>query len=203
MTSLASLLDVVLSLGLGAVFLAAAVPKLHKPERFVLTVLRYDVLPQRIAVYVARVVPVTELIVGLFLITGAAGRTGAVAATVLAGGFSIGVGANLLRGRDIDCGCFGAGGRPLSRSTLLLDAVMIVGAAALLVTARGWATPEDWSPLRYVPWQHATAGLFGVASLVVAVREWLGRLLRNAGGRRSNDSAPRRRQSVRKGGVSE
>src|SRR5207302_4809717 len=99
--------EILLSIALGIVFLAAAVPKLRHPRGFVLAVLEYRVLPARLSRFYARLVPSLELLLALLLLTGTAVRSAAAITSVLLFSFIAAVGINLIRGRDLDCHCFG------------------------------------------------------------------------------------------------
>jgi hypothetical protein len=75
-----------LSLVLGATFLWASLPKLRHPKGYLLTVLQYDILPDRVARIYAAVVPGLELLVALPLLTGTAALLLFASAGVLARG---------------------------------------------------------------------------------------------------------------------
>ncbi len=92
---------------LGAVFLAAAVPKLRRPKTFTLAVMEYRVLPSFFSRLFARMLPPIELLLGMLFLTGTAVRLAAVATLFLLSGFLIAVLVNLARGRQVDCNCFG------------------------------------------------------------------------------------------------
>lgn len=152
------LLSALLALGLGATFVLAAIPKLVDPRRFVLGVIQYEVLPETASIAVARVIPPLELLVGTALLTGAAPRLAASAAAVLVGAFTGSVALNLLRGRDIDCHCFGRRAeRRIGPAVLTQDVALLAAALFLVVTAGPWLGQTAWSPFRL-------AGLRAMAS---------------------------------------
>ena len=97
------------ALTLGAVLLAAAIPKLLDPPGFAQVLFHYQLFPEAVRHALALGVPWLELWMGLALITGR-GRTGAARLALgLMLAFATAIGINLLRGHAIDCGCFGAG----------------------------------------------------------------------------------------------
>ena len=67
----------------------------------------YDLLPARLVMPIATTLPPFEVGLGLLLFAGAMTRPAAAAACVVLLAFALTVAANLVRGRDNDCGCFG------------------------------------------------------------------------------------------------
>lgn len=97
------------ALALGAVLLAAALPKLLDPPGFAQVLFHYRLFPEGSRHALALVVPWLELWMGLALISGK-GETGAARLTLpLMLAFATAIGINLWRGNPIDCGCFGVG----------------------------------------------------------------------------------------------
>ena len=84
---------------------------------------------------VAVAVPAAEILVAAALLT-PGHRYAAAAALVLLAGFSVGVGANLARGRSVSCNCFGSDG-PAGWSTIGRNLVL----AGVAVLAAGWSIP--------------------------------------------------------------
>lgn len=99
----------------GLVFLTAAVGKLRDRAAFHGVVHAYRLLPGPLVGPVALTIPMMEVIVGLLLPSGALPGPTAIVATVMLVTFSGAMAVNVLRGRDIDCGCFR--GRPSQRLT--------------------------------------------------------------------------------------
>jgi uncharacterized membrane protein YphA (DoxX/SURF4 family) len=146
---IAALIEPVLSVGLGLVFLAAAIPKLRNPRRFTLAVIEYRVLPPDLSRRYAAVIPPLELAVGLALILAIGSRLVAVLAAFLLVNFSVAIGINIGRGRDIDCHCFGgAAQRKTGWSTLGQDVLLLIAAIALIVVSPGWTNLSAWSPFQ-------------------------------------------------------
>jgi uncharacterized membrane protein YphA (DoxX/SURF4 family) len=142
-------IEVLLSITLGIIFLMSAVPKLRHPRGFVLAVLEYRVLPPRFSWLYARLVPPLEFLLALLFLTGTAVRSAAVVTSVLLLSFIAAVGINLARGRDLDCHCFGkATTRPIGWGLLLQDAALLGAAIAIATVASEWVAPEPWSVFR-------------------------------------------------------
>lgn len=147
-------LQAALSLGLALTFLASAIPKLRHPKGFILVVLEYRVLPPSLGRLYARLLPGLELLVALLLLSGTLVRLAAAAASALFVSFVVGVGVNMVRGRDLDCGCFGKG-RRTGVGLLLQDSALLAASLALAALAGGWVRFAPWSPLDLVSSEQA------------------------------------------------
>lgn len=142
-------LEILLSIALGIIFLASAVPKLRHPRGFILAVLEYRVLPPRLSWFYGRLLPPLEFLLALLLLTGTAVRTAAAILSALLLSFIAAIGFNLARGRDLDCHCFGkAVKRPVGWSLLLQDIALLGAALAITIVTREWVAPEPWSVFR-------------------------------------------------------
>ena len=91
---------------LGAIFIAAAVPKIIDPPQFAQMIYNYKLTPAVFINVVAIYLPWFELVLGLALITGVAWRGAATVVGALLVFFIVLLSINLLRGHAIDCGCF-------------------------------------------------------------------------------------------------
>lgn len=144
-------MELTLSLVLGVVFLTSAIPKLRRPKSFILVVLEYRILPPFIGEIFARLVPPLELFVALLLLTGTATQVGAALASLLLISFAIAVGINLVRGRDLDCGCFGEGrGTRVGWYLLMRDTSLFIASIVLAALSNTWGVQEPWAVLRSV-----------------------------------------------------
>lgn len=126
----------ILRVVLGAIFIYAAWMKLREPwGLFAMAIDSYQVLPAWAVELAARVLPWFELLLGVLLIAGVwRGATTAAASALLTVFFGLMIRA-MLKGMQIDCGCFGAGER-LSWVTLLRDGALL--ASSVFVTAMAW-----------------------------------------------------------------
>jgi uncharacterized membrane protein YphA (DoxX/SURF4 family) len=122
-----------LRLILGLTFIIAGLSKLRAREDLARTVIRYGILPSGLAPLVATWLPRFELATGLLLVLGLVGRVAAALAALALAVFTVGAIVNLLRGRAIDCGCFGP--TRIKRVTWRTVArnVLLIGAAVALV----------------------------------------------------------------------
>lgn len=142
-------LEIFLSAALGIIFLASAIPKLRHPGGFILAVLEYQVLPPRLSWFYARLLPPLELLLALLLLSGTAVRLAALGLSLLLLSFIAAIGINLLRGRKMDCHCFGrAAKRPVGWPLLLEDIALLSAALTLAIVTHKWVTLEPWSLFR-------------------------------------------------------
>jgi hypothetical protein len=98
---------VFLRLILAAVFLFAAVPKLLDPVSFARDIDNYRLLPDAAIGPLALALPVAEILIGVALLSGLYARGAAVVCGAMLVGFAAGMIQAILRGIDLDCGCFG------------------------------------------------------------------------------------------------
>jgi uncharacterized membrane protein YphA (DoxX/SURF4 family) len=134
---------------LAAVFLFSAYMKL-KPQfpgaqwsiasvrtslaMFSLEVDAYQILPPWGVTFVANTLPLFELGLGLWLLSGLALRYSSVLASLLLGGFFSVMVRSYIRGLDINCGCFGPGDR-LGPRTLVRDGTLLALSLAVTIGA--------------------------------------------------------------------
>ena len=123
-------LALVLRLGLGGLLVVAGALKLRAPGAFATEIANYQLFPA-VAPYLAAILPVLELVVGAALLVAprAWRRAAALAALALFVQFTVAVAAAYFRHINIDCGCFGTGGGPITALTLLRDLALVAGAA--------------------------------------------------------------------------
>ena len=113
-------------LGLGAVFVYAAVPKLLDWHGFADMVARYRMLPDILVDLTALFMPALELVVGLLLIMGVYRQSAAWATILMNIVFMIAMGQALLRGLDTSCGCFTGESGPMTWWDMGRDVVFIM-----------------------------------------------------------------------------
>lgn len=97
----------VFRLVLAGMFLFAAVPKLLDPVTFARDIDNYRLLPDALIGPVALMLPVAEIVIALALVTGLYARGAALAAGAMLLAFAAGMVQAIVRGIDLDCGCFG------------------------------------------------------------------------------------------------
>lgn len=90
------------------VLLFAAIPKVADRRVFERAVRNYRLLPERIVPAFAAWLPRTELVIAIALLIGLVASVFALVAALLLLAFASAVATNLIRGREIDCGCRGS-----------------------------------------------------------------------------------------------
>ncbi len=108
---------------LGILFLYASVDKILNPAPFSDTVFNYHLLPEFSVNLFALWLPVTEFVVGLFLIAGIWSKAASGLVFAMLCMFLIAIIQGVARGIDTHCGCFTQGGKgsPISSLTILRD----------------------------------------------------------------------------------
>ncbi len=120
---------------LGAVFIWAAYTKLRQPWLlFAASIDAMQVLPEQGVLFVARVLPWTELVLGIMLLVGFKLRYFALFASGLLAFFFSVMLYSYVRGLQIDCACFGAG-EALGPATLVRDGILMALSVWLTVEA--------------------------------------------------------------------
>ncbi len=128
--------QLLLRLLVGGLLLLAAATKLADRNAFRAAVADYEVLPAALERPFAALLPLVELTLGGLLLLGLATEAAAWLAVPVFLSFAIAIAANLLRGRDFNCHCFGAaqsdqiGWPALTRSLLLAGAALTVALGA-------------------------------------------------------------------------
>ena len=133
---------------LGGIFVNAAWMKLQEPwALFAMAIDSYQVLPSWAVELAARALPWFELLLGVWLLAGIWRRVSTVAATLLLAVFFGLMVRAIVKGMQIDCGCFGPG-ELLFWITLLQDGALL--ASSLFVTAmafRPWGGTRAQRPV--------------------------------------------------------
>lgn len=105
-------LTVRMQIALGALFVAAAIPKIVDPPSFAQMIYNYRIVPGSLLNLSALVLPWFELLLGVALILGIWRRTAAAWTGILLVVFIVAIGVNFARGNAIDCGCFDVNAAP-------------------------------------------------------------------------------------------
>jgi uncharacterized membrane protein YphA (DoxX/SURF4 family) len=121
----------------GGLFVSAALTKVPDLHLFAEEIANYQLLPAALVPLAAITLPGVELLAGVLLVLGLAWRPAALVLTVLLAGFTAGLTQALVRGIDLNCGCFG-GSDPATPLTVARDAALL---GAVLVVLR-------WGPGR-------------------------------------------------------
>ena len=118
---------------LGGIFIYAGYVKLRDPwQLFAASIASYDLVSMAVGEIIAKAFPWLEIAMGAGLVIGRRLLPPAAVLTALVlVFFNVMLWRAFLQGKEIDCGCFGAG-EALTWKTLVRDGSMLVG--ALLVT---------------------------------------------------------------------
>jgi len=120
-------------LALGGVFLYAGAIKIGNLTAFAGDIAAYRLLPHFANYLAAALLPWLEALCGLLLITGWRIRGALAIITLLTAVFMAALASVLVRGLDIDCGCFRHGGAKTSAwAALGRDALLLVAALVVL-----------------------------------------------------------------------
>ncbi len=111
-------------LGLGGVLLYAGYLKAFSPDKSMMAVRAYELLPIWLANAFGIILPWLEMGAGLLLILGVAVRYAAIFGAGLMVAFIIAIAQAWARGLSIDCGCFGDGGAVDPSETKYLESIL-------------------------------------------------------------------------------
>jgi len=131
-------LALVARLAVGGLLVIAGALKLRAPVAFATEIANYQLFPA-VAPYLGAVLPVVELVVGLALVVAPRDwrRAAALGALALFATFTVAVASAYFRRINIDCGCFGTGGGPITALTLARNVGLMTAAALTLRFDRG------------------------------------------------------------------
>jgi uncharacterized membrane protein YphA (DoxX/SURF4 family) len=111
-------------LGLGGILLYAGYLKAFTPEKSMMAVRAYELLPIWLANIFGLVLPWLEIGAGILLIIGVGIRYAAIFGSALMIAFIIAIAQAWARGLSIDCGCFGDGGAIDPSETKYLETIL-------------------------------------------------------------------------------
>ncbi len=131
----------IIRLALGGIFLYAGFAKIADPTAFAGNIAAYRVLPYFGNYLAAAILPWLEALCGVLLIVDFRTRGAAAVILVLTSVFMAALVSTIVRGLDIDCGCFRHGGAKTSAWTALgRDALLFAG--TLMVLRKGRRNAE-------------------------------------------------------------
>jgi uncharacterized membrane protein YphA (DoxX/SURF4 family) len=131
-----------LRIGLGVLFVAAALPKLQDPAAFAKAVGNYHLLPETAERVLALALPVLELIVGACLILGVLDAGASLLVLGLMIVFTAAVGSAVARGLDISCGCFDTEGGAKVGAEKIVENLALTAASFWV-----WSKDRRWLSL--------------------------------------------------------
>jgi len=126
----------VLRVLLGVVFIYAGILKLGNPLAFADSIASFQMLPGLAISLFALAMPPFEVIAGILLIIGRWSRPASFCIAVLCVIFGVALLQALLRGLEVDCGCFGSGEPSTFKMGMSLgrDLLLLAGAAWIYTT---------------------------------------------------------------------
>ena len=133
-------LTVRVQIALGAIFVAAALPKIADPPSFAHMIYNYRILPGSLINLSALVMPWVELLAGLCLILGVWTRSARWIVGLMLVVFMIAISINLFRGNAIDCGCFDTSAANKTYDERIRDMWIVIlrDAGMLIMIAQLW-----------------------------------------------------------------
>jgi putative oxidoreductase len=109
----------------GGVFIWAGVSKIFDPLGFAQNIVNYRAFPQVMSFFLALVLPWIEVICGAFLILGIFRSASALLLSGLLAVFLVLITVTIIRGIDIDCGCFGSLSAKVDYKLILEDSILL------------------------------------------------------------------------------
>ena len=125
-------------IALGAVFIAAAAPKIVDPPSFAHMMSNYKLLPAPVVNGFALFLPWLELLTGLALLTGVFRKTGVKFAATLLVVFIVAIGMNLARDHAVQCGCFDVHAAEKSHAQLIREMKWVLARDVGLLALTAW-----------------------------------------------------------------
>lgn len=125
----------VFRLVVGGVFIWAGLLKIMDPLEFAQNVANYRVFPRDLSFFIALVLPWLEVLCGILVIFGIFRSASSLLLSGLLGIFLILITVTILRGLDVDCGCFGSMGRHVDFRLLFTDIVLLYMTFNLFVSS--------------------------------------------------------------------
>ncbi len=124
---------VLFRLVLGGLFVYAGIVKVLDPLDFAQNIRNYRLVGQSLSFLAAVILPWLEILAGLALAAGVWRRASAFVISALLGCFIVLTLVTIVRGLDVDCGCFGALSRKSGLGVIVEDLGMLYMGLALLV----------------------------------------------------------------------
>ncbi len=132
---------VVFRLVLGGLFVYAGAAKALEPLDFAQNIRNYQLVGQSLSFMAALVLPWLEILAGACLVAGIWKRGAALVISVLLVFFIVLTAVTMVRGLDVDCGCFGPAARKAGWGVILEDLGMLaLGLVVLLEKRTGTRT---------------------------------------------------------------
>jgi uncharacterized membrane protein YphA (DoxX/SURF4 family) len=146
-------LTIRVQLALGAIFIAASLPKIADPPSFAHMIYNYRLLPAGLINISSLVMPWVELLCGLCLVIGVWRKPALTIIAALLVVFILAISINLARGNAIDCGCFDVSKANLTVEERLNDMKLVIlrDVGMLLMVAQLWMAASPRRVMAYNP----------------------------------------------------
>jgi len=133
-------LTIRVQIALGAIFVAAAIPKITDPPSFAHMIYNYRILPAGLINITALTMPWVEILAGLALILGVWARPARWLIAAMLVTFILAISLNLVRDNAIDCGCFDVSAANLTHDERIRDMWMVIlrDIGMLVMVAQLW-----------------------------------------------------------------
>lgn len=118
---------------LGFIFIYAGIEKIIDPEGFAKSISNYRLFPFAFINIFAITLPWIELVSGILLISGVAVKENSFIITVLLGVFVVAIAVSLIRGLNINCGCFGTDGGSQVGLQKIIENILLMIAGIILI----------------------------------------------------------------------
>lgn len=132
-----SYLLLLLRLILGFIFIYAGGEKIYDPDAFAQSISNYQLLNSFFTILTAIILPWLEIFAGILLMCGAAVRENALIISTLLFVFIAAGIISLLRGLDIDCGCFGSASVKLGLQKIIENILLLAAGIILIISGPG------------------------------------------------------------------
>lgn len=149
-------LTIRVQLALGAIFVAAALPKIADPPSFAHMIYNYRILPGSLVNISALTMPWVEILTGLALLIGVWKRPARWIIAAMLVVFILAISFNLIRNNPIDCGCFDTSAAGKTPEEQFRDMWMVIFrdiGMLLMIAQMAWAERRG----RLVPGEPSTA----------------------------------------------
>lgn len=112
-------------LAAGAVFIWAGLLKVADPLEFAQDIANYHVFSRNLSFLIALVLPWLEILCGILVIVGIFRMSSSLLLSCLLSLFLVLIAVTLIRGLDVECGCFGSIGRHVDFRLLITDFILL------------------------------------------------------------------------------
>jgi uncharacterized membrane protein YphA (DoxX/SURF4 family) len=128
--------QLILRLFLGITFISASLDKIAHPRLFAEVIYNYQILPSSLVNLAAAVMPLLELIAGITLIAGFWTRASSFILSGLTLIFIVAISFNLIRGLEVNCGCFDViSGSKIGIDLLIRDILLLLAGILIMLEA--------------------------------------------------------------------